>query len=92
MHETNLLLKAYYEALYERLLANKDLMAKRIGELLQEFFDVAIFWPLFLRPQIFRLPPLIDLGKIEPLKSPARIVLALLASGLGHPSGPCPGK
>jgi len=31
-----LLLKAYYEALYERLQANKELLAKRIDELLAE--------------------------------------------------------
>jgi len=34
MNETNLLLKAYYEALYERLVADKALLAKRIEELL----------------------------------------------------------
>jgi hypothetical protein len=34
MSETNLLLKAYYEALYERLVAGKELLAARIEELL----------------------------------------------------------
>jgi len=34
MSETSLLLKAYYEALYERLQANKELLSKRIDELL----------------------------------------------------------
>ena len=36
MNETNLLLKAYYEALYEQLEANKELLATRIEKLLQE--------------------------------------------------------
>ena len=36
MNETNLLLKAYYEALYERLEAKKELLAARIEELLAE--------------------------------------------------------
>ncbi len=36
MSETSLLLKAYYEALYERLQANKELLSKRIEELLAE--------------------------------------------------------
>jgi hypothetical protein len=36
MSETSLLLKAYYEALYERLQANKELLSKRIDELLVE--------------------------------------------------------
>jgi len=36
MNETNLLLKAYYEALYEQLEANKELLATRIEELLWE--------------------------------------------------------
>ncbi len=36
MSETSLLLKAYYEALYERLVANKELLSKRIDELLVE--------------------------------------------------------
>ena len=36
MDETNLLLKAYYEALHERLEANKALLVKRIEELLTE--------------------------------------------------------
>ena len=36
MTETSLLLKAYYEALYERLEANKELLAGRIEELLVE--------------------------------------------------------
>ena len=34
MSETSLLLKAYYEALYERLQANKEILSKRIDELL----------------------------------------------------------
>ncbi len=36
MNETSLLLKAYYEALYERLEAQKELLAGRIEELLAE--------------------------------------------------------
>ena len=36
MSETSLLLKAYYEALYERLDARKELLAVRIGEILAE--------------------------------------------------------
>ena len=36
MSETSLLLKAYYEVLYERLQANKELLSKRIDELLVE--------------------------------------------------------
>jgi hypothetical protein len=36
MTETSLLLKAYYEALYERLQANKEILAKRIEEVLAE--------------------------------------------------------
>jgi predicted RNA binding protein with dsRBD fold (UPF0201 family) len=36
MNETNLLLKAYYEALYEYLEANKELLAIRIEKLLKE--------------------------------------------------------
>ncbi len=36
MNETSLLLKAYYEALYERLEAKKDLLAARVEELLTE--------------------------------------------------------
>lgn len=36
MSGTSLLLKAYYEVLYERLQANKELLAKRIDELLAE--------------------------------------------------------
>jgi len=36
MNEVNLLLKAYYEALYERLVANRPIIAKRIEELLTE--------------------------------------------------------
>ena len=36
MSETNLLLKAYYEALYERLQANKEHLAARIETLLAE--------------------------------------------------------
>jgi hypothetical protein len=36
MNETNLLLKAYYEALYEHLEANKELLATGIEKLLKE--------------------------------------------------------
>ena len=36
MSETSLLLKAYYEALHERLQANKELLSKSIDELLAE--------------------------------------------------------
>ncbi|MFA5252025.1 MAG: hypothetical protein WC454_05525 [Phycisphaerae bacterium] len=36
MNEKNLLLKAYYEALYENLEANKELLATRIEKLLRE--------------------------------------------------------
>ena len=36
MTDTNLLLKAYYEVLYERLQANKELLVKRIEEILTE--------------------------------------------------------
>ena len=36
MNEANLLLKAYYEALYEQLEANKELLATRIEKLLKE--------------------------------------------------------
>ncbi len=36
MNETNLLLKAYYEALYEHLEANEELLTKRIEKLLKE--------------------------------------------------------
>jgi hypothetical protein len=36
MNETNLLLKAYYEVLYEQLEANKELLATRIEKLLKE--------------------------------------------------------
>jgi DNA-binding Lrp family transcriptional regulator len=36
MNEANLLLKAYYEALYEQLEANKELLATRIERLLKE--------------------------------------------------------
>lgn len=36
MIETSLLLRAYYEALYERLQANKELLSKRIDDLLVE--------------------------------------------------------
>lgn len=36
MNKTSLLLKAYYEALYERLQSNKALLATRIEELLTE--------------------------------------------------------
>jgi len=36
MSQTSLLLKAYYEALYERLDARKELLAARIGEILAE--------------------------------------------------------
>jgi hypothetical protein len=40
MNETNLLLRAYYEALYERLEASKDFLSIRIEELLTE--EVAV--------------------------------------------------
>jgi hypothetical protein len=36
MSETSLLLKAYYEALYERLESKKELLTARIGEILTE--------------------------------------------------------
>jgi hypothetical protein len=36
MNETDLLLKAYYEALYEHLEANKELLATKIEKLLKE--------------------------------------------------------
>ncbi|MDD5327399.1 MAG: hypothetical protein PHY02_06245 [Phycisphaerae bacterium] len=36
MNEANLLLKAYYEALYEQLDANKELLATKIEKLLKE--------------------------------------------------------
>ena len=36
MSETSLLLKAYYEALYERLVAGKELLEARIEKLLAE--------------------------------------------------------
>ena len=36
MSETNVLLKAYYEALYERLQESKELLAKKVKELLNE--------------------------------------------------------
>ena len=36
MSETNILLKAYYEALYERLESNRELLAKRAEELFAE--------------------------------------------------------
>jgi hypothetical protein len=36
MTDTNLLLRAYYEALYEQLQANKKILAKRIEEILTE--------------------------------------------------------
>jgi len=36
MNEANLLLKAYYEVLYEQLEANKELLATRIEKLLKE--------------------------------------------------------
>ena len=36
MNETSLLLKAYYEALYERLEAKKDLVVTRVEKLLRE--------------------------------------------------------
>ena len=36
MSETSVLLKAYYEALYERLEANKEVLAEKIDELLSE--------------------------------------------------------
>jgi hypothetical protein len=43
MSETNLLLKAYYEALYERLEAGKDLITARASELLRE--EMTKRWP-----------------------------------------------
>ena len=39
MNITNLLLKAYYETLYELLEANRDSLAKRIDELIAEEID-----------------------------------------------------
>jgi hypothetical protein len=36
MNETNLLLKAYYEALYDQLEANRDILASKIERLLRE--------------------------------------------------------
>jgi len=43
MNETSLLLKAYYEALYDRLEANKELLTKRIERLLAEEIEVCGF-------------------------------------------------
>ena len=43
MSETNLLLKAYYEALYERLEAGKDLITAKAGTLLRE--EMTRRWP-----------------------------------------------
>jgi chorismate mutase len=43
MTETNLLLKAYYEALYERLEAKKDLLTAKVRTLLREEFSKR--WP-----------------------------------------------
>ena len=43
MNETNLLLKAYYEALYEWMQANKDGLVSKIKTLLQEEFTKR--WP-----------------------------------------------
>ncbi len=40
MNATNLLLKAYYEALYELLEANRDSLAKRVDELIVEEIDL----------------------------------------------------
>ena len=40
MIQTSLILKAYYEALYDRLEANKELLSKRIEELLSEGIEV----------------------------------------------------
>ena len=40
MIQTSLILKAYYEALYDRLEANKELLSKRIEELLSEEIEV----------------------------------------------------
>lgn len=40
MNITNLLLKAYYETLYELLEANRDSLAKRIDELITEEIDI----------------------------------------------------
>jgi len=42
MNETNLLLKAYYEALYDRIDANKELLATKVNVLLQE--EIAKRW------------------------------------------------
>jgi hypothetical protein len=42
MSETNLLLKAYYEVLYEKLKANKELLATRVKRLLKE--EIAKRW------------------------------------------------
>ena len=36
MNDTNLLLKAYYEALYERLWAKKEILTKKIEQLLPD--------------------------------------------------------
>jgi hypothetical protein len=43
MNETNLLLKAYYEVLYERLEAKKDLITAKVRTLLRE--EMAKRWP-----------------------------------------------
>jgi len=43
MNETNLLLKAYYEALYEWMQANKDSLVSKVKILLQEEFTKR--WP-----------------------------------------------
>jgi len=43
MNETSLLLRAYFEALYERLEAGKDLLPARIDELLAEEIAVRGF-------------------------------------------------
>jgi chorismate mutase len=43
MNETNLLLKAYYESLYERLEAKKDILTAKVSALLRE--EMAKRWP-----------------------------------------------
>ena len=48
MNETKLLLNAYYEALYERLEARKDLLAIKVEELLRQ--ETANRWPA-VRPR-----------------------------------------
>lgn len=43
MNETNLLLKAYYEALYERLEAGKDALCAKVRKLLRQ--EITKRWP-----------------------------------------------